>query len=120
MNKRSRTSPTPSTESVEMKGLKKELGSINDSSDNYYDQFNGVPHGLVGAAMMRLFVNDVMGTIITTVLLSNLSSSLTGQGTPYANIFEHSVTSTIKVCRIISTINRSSSLSSLSSSSSLS
>ena len=115
MNKRSRTSPTPSTESValasssvEMKGLKKELGSINDSSDNYYDQFNGIPHGLVGAAMMRLFVIDVMGTIIITLLLSNSSSSLTGQGTPYANIFEHSVTSTIKVCRIISTVNRSS------------
>ena len=68
LNKRSRISPTPSKESValassslEMRGLKKELGSINGSSNKYYDQFNGIPHALVGAAMIRLFVIDVMG-----------------------------------------------------------
>ena len=72
MNKRSRTAPTPSKESValvssslEMRGLKKELGSINGSTNKYYDQFNGIPHALVGAAMIRLFVIDVMGILIT-------------------------------------------------------
>jgi len=71
MKKRSRISPTPSKESValvssslEMRGLKKELGSINGSTNKYYDQFNGIPHALVGAAMIRLFVIDAMGMLI--------------------------------------------------------
>ena len=67
LSQQSSPSSSLSTLSIEMNRLKKVLWDVDSVANKYYELFNCTPHSLVGAALIRLFIIDVMGIIITTI-----------------------------------------------------